>query len=132
MKNPEDNLIVVMTGKEITKLYKTLLEIVEDLQKDHEIMLEKVANKNDLEFANNVNYFTKAKYEQLRKRFLNIYVGQKEKEKDNTSEEKNRTQEFMYYIEMPDSSSRDLLFRLRQRSYKVPSNFRRDDAISEV
>ena len=72
------------------------------------------------------------KYEQLRKRFLNIYVGQKEKEKDNTSEEKNRTQEFMYYIEMPDSSSRDLLFRLRQRSYKVPSNFRRDDAISEV
>ena len=70
MKNPEDNLIVVMTGKEITKLYKTLLEIVEDLQKDHEIMLEKVANKNDLEFANNVNYFTKAKYEQLRKRIL--------------------------------------------------------------
>lgn len=70
MKNPEDNLIVVMTGKEITKLYKTLLEIVEDLQKDHEIMLQKVADKNDPEFANNINYFTKIKYEQLRKRIL--------------------------------------------------------------
>jgi hypothetical protein len=70
MKNPEDNLIVVMTGNEITKLYKTLLEIVEDLQKDHEIMLDKVAQKTDSEFASNVNYFTKAKYEQLRKRIL--------------------------------------------------------------
>ena len=70
MKNPEDNLISVMTGKEITKLYKTLLEIVEDIQKDHEIMLDKVASKTDPEFAANINYFTKAKYEQLRKRIL--------------------------------------------------------------
>lgn len=70
MKNPEDNLIAVMTGKEITKLYKTLLEIVEDIQKDHEIMLAKVAEKTSPEFANNINYFPKAKYEQLRKRIL--------------------------------------------------------------
>ena len=72
MKNPEDNLIVVMTGKEVTKLYKTLLEIVEDLQKDHEIMLEKISQKTSPEFAHDVNYFTKAKYEQLRKRILDI------------------------------------------------------------
>lgn len=70
MKNPEDNLIVVMTSKEVTKLYKTLLEIIEDLQKDHDIMLEKVGQKTNPEFASNINYFTKAKYEQIRKRIL--------------------------------------------------------------
>jgi hypothetical protein len=70
MKNPEDNLISVMTNKEITKLYKTLLEIIEDLQKDHDIMLKKVATKNNKEFAENINYFTSEKYEQLRKRIL--------------------------------------------------------------
>lgn len=70
MKSPEDNLIAVTTGKEITKLYKTLLEIIEDLQKDHEIMIQKVADKTDIEFASAINYFTKSKYEQIRKRIL--------------------------------------------------------------
>lgn len=70
MKNPEDNLIVVMTNKEVTKLYKTLLEIVEDLQKDHNGMLAKVAEKSGQEFAAAINYFTPEKYEQLRKRIL--------------------------------------------------------------
>ena len=70
MKNPEDNLIVVMTGKEITKLYKVLLEIIEDLQKDHDIMMAKVSKKTDSEFVKAVNYFTQEKYEQVRKRIL--------------------------------------------------------------
>lgn len=70
MKNPEDNLISVMTNKEITQLYKTLLEIVEDLQKDHEVLMDKVSKKTSPDFANDINYFTKIKYEQLRKRIL--------------------------------------------------------------
>lgn len=70
MKNPEDNLISVMTNKEITRLYKTLLEIIEDLQKDHQIMLAKISDKNGKEFSEAVNYFTQAKYEQIRKRIL--------------------------------------------------------------
>jgi len=70
MKNPEDNLISIMISKEVTKLYKTLLEIVEDLQNDHNIMLSKVAEKTNPEFSKTVNYFTHAKYEQIRKRIL--------------------------------------------------------------
>lgn len=70
MKSPEDNVIAVMTDKEITKLYKTLLEIVEDLQKDHSIMLDKIAKQSGQEFADNINYFTSAKHDQIRKRIL--------------------------------------------------------------
>jgi hypothetical protein len=70
MNAPEDNLIKVVSDKEITRLYKSLLEIVEDLQKDHQIMLKKVAEKTSQEFADNVNYFTDVKYEQIRKRIL--------------------------------------------------------------
>lgn len=70
MKSPEDNLMVVVTSKEVTKLYKTLLEIIEDLQKDHDIMLAKVAEKAGPDFAKAVNYFTPAKHEQIRKRVL--------------------------------------------------------------
>jgi hypothetical protein len=68
--NPENNLITVVTSKEITQLYKTFLEIIEDLQNDNKIMLDKVAAKTDKEFADTVNFFTPAKYEQLRKRIL--------------------------------------------------------------
>ncbi len=59
-----------MADKEITRLYKTLLEIVEDLQKDHDIMMSKVAGKTSQEFSDDVNYFTDEKYEQIRKRIL--------------------------------------------------------------
>jgi translation initiation factor 2 alpha subunit (eIF-2alpha) len=69
-KNPEDNLITVMTSKEVTKLYKTLLEIIEDLRKDHEVMMAKVAEKNGEEFARSIDFFTSPKYEQIRKRVL--------------------------------------------------------------
>ena len=70
MRSPEDNLIVVVTDKEVTRLYKTLLEIVENLQKDHHILMEKVAAKTDPQFAQDIDYFTHAKYEQIRKRIL--------------------------------------------------------------
>lgn len=69
-KNPEDNLITVMTSKEITKLYKTLLEIIEDLRKDHEIMMTKVSEKNGADFSHSIDFFTSPKYEQIRKRIL--------------------------------------------------------------
>jgi hypothetical protein len=70
MRNPEDNLIVVMTDKEVTKLYKTLLEIIEDLRRDHEIMMAKVAKKTDPSFSEDIDFFTPQKYEQIRKRVL--------------------------------------------------------------
>lgn len=70
MTNPEDNLIAVVTDKEITKLYKALLEILEDLQGENAVMLAKVADKVSPEFAESINFFTKERYEQLRKRIL--------------------------------------------------------------
>jgi len=69
MKSPENNLITIFTHKEITLLYKTFLEVIEDLRGDTEIMLSKVASK-DPQFAKDINFFTPAKYEQLRKRVL--------------------------------------------------------------
>lgn len=66
----EDNLIQLQLQKEITSLYKTFLEILEDIKKDHETMMEKVALSSGGEFSNNINYFTSSKYEQLRKRVL--------------------------------------------------------------
>ena len=72
MKNPEDNLITIVTNKEITRLYKTLLEMVEDLKKDHEIMLDKIKEKTNEDFTNSINYFTQAKYDQIRKRILDV------------------------------------------------------------
>jgi len=70
MNTPENNLITVFTHKEITLLYKTFLELVEDIQKDHQIMMSKVANENGEDFAQQINYFTPEKHEQIRKRVL--------------------------------------------------------------
>jgi len=70
MNTPENNLITVFTHKEIAALYKTFLEIVEDIQKDQQIMLAKIIDKDGEEFARNINFFTPEKYEQIRKRVL--------------------------------------------------------------
>lgn len=50
MNNPENNLITVFVSKEITTLYKSFLETLEDIQAEHQIIPEK--------------------YERLRKRIL--------------------------------------------------------------
>lgn len=70
MNTPENNLITVFTHKEVTLLYKTFLEVIEDLRNDHQIMVDKVAEKTGDSFAKDINFFTPAKYEQLRKRIL--------------------------------------------------------------
>jgi hypothetical protein len=70
MKPPENNLITIFTHKEVTLLYKTFLEIVEDLRCDTNSMLAKVAEKVGPQFAKDINFFTDEKYEQLRKRVL--------------------------------------------------------------
>ena len=47
-------------------------EMVEDLKKDHEIMLDKIKEKTNEDFTNSINYFTQAKYDQIRKRILDV------------------------------------------------------------
>jgi hypothetical protein len=68
--NPENDLIAIQTHKEITRLYKTFLELVEDMKNNHNIMLKKVAEKHGPAYAEDINYFTDQYYEQLRKRVL--------------------------------------------------------------
>ena len=70
MNTPENNLITVFTSKEITLLYKTFLEVIEDLRTDNQIMLGKVSEKCGEQFSKDINFFTSEKYEQLRKRIL--------------------------------------------------------------
>jgi len=70
MNTPESKLIAITSDKEITNLYKNFLEIIEDLQKDHSIMVEKIKENCGEEYAENINYFKPAKYEQIRKRVL--------------------------------------------------------------
>ena len=70
MHSPENNLITVFTAKEITLLYKTFLELLEDIRTDHKVMLNKIAAQHGEKFASDINYFTPEKYEQIRKRVL--------------------------------------------------------------
>ncbi len=52
MNKPENNLIVIQTNKEITRLYKHFLEIIEDIRNEHPECL------------------TQERYEHIRKRVL--------------------------------------------------------------
>lgn len=70
MASPEDNLITVFTNKEITTLYKSFFEIIEDLKVDHNTLMKKINDKNGHEFASTIDYFTPEKYEQIRKKIL--------------------------------------------------------------
>lgn len=68
--NPENDLITIQTHKEVAKLYKQFLELIEDVKNNHKIMLAKTGDKLDPDYLKNINYFTEEYYEQLRKRVL--------------------------------------------------------------
>lgn len=70
MNSPESNVITVATHKEVTRLFKTFLEEIENIRKDHEILVAKVAEKNGLEYSQAIDNFPQEKYEQIRKRVL--------------------------------------------------------------
>jgi hypothetical protein len=66
----ENSIVTIQVDKEITSLYKDFLEILEDLESDHQIMMGKISQKNGPEYSGHINYFTHEKYEQVRKRIL--------------------------------------------------------------
>ena len=70
MDTVENGLIQIQVNKEVTSLYKDFLEIIEDIKIDHEIMAQKIIQKNGQSFYNDINYFTLQKYNQIRKRVL--------------------------------------------------------------
>lgn len=70
MEIPENNLVALQTNKEITHLYKSFLEIIENIKQQHETMLSKASVNVDKQYLEDINYFTKEFHEQLRKRIL--------------------------------------------------------------
>lgn len=53
-------------------LYKRLLSVVEDLEQEHVIMMEKLSEFVDEDVLNKVNYFNEEKYAFIRKKILDI------------------------------------------------------------
>lgn len=70
MQTPENNLITVQTSKEITRLYKSFLEIIEDIRTDHDEMIKKLPLNPTIVDIQKINYLTQVKYEHIRKRVL--------------------------------------------------------------
>ena len=54
----------------VRNFYKNHLSMIEDIQKEHEQMLKKVSEKTSPEFAKNIDYFDRNKYNYLRKKTL--------------------------------------------------------------
>lgn len=66
----DNSLISLQTHKEVTRLYKSFLELVEDIRNDHDSMVKKISDKFGEPAARELDYFTQSKYEQIRKRVL--------------------------------------------------------------
>ena len=56
--------------RNIVGLYKKYLNILEDIKKDHTILINKVEEKNGKEFAQNIDYIDAEKYNYYRKKVL--------------------------------------------------------------
>ncbi len=54
----------------VISLYKRYFEMIEDLHKDHLLLLEKVKEKTSEDFVKNIDYFDTNKYNYIRKKIL--------------------------------------------------------------
>ncbi len=62
--------IIFQTNRSIIHFYKKYLNIIEDISKDHDIMLLKIQQETSKEFTDSVNYMTAEKYHYIRKKIL--------------------------------------------------------------
>ena len=65
-------LLLFQTNRCIVNFYKNHLSMLESLQKEHTSMLKKVGSETSSEFAKNIDYFDKDKYNYLRKKTLDL------------------------------------------------------------
>ena len=56
--------------KHVTRVFKSFLEINDEIKSEHDVMLDKVEEKTSKEFAQNIDYFTPNKSEYFRKKIL--------------------------------------------------------------
>ncbi len=63
-------LMTFQFHRNIVNLYKRYLTILEDIKKDHTLLINKVQEKSGKEFAENIDYFDAQKYNYYRKKVL--------------------------------------------------------------
>ena len=63
-------IVHYIVHKNITRLFKSFLDINGEIKNEHEIMLNKIAEKYSTEFAKDIDYFTASKSEFYRKKIL--------------------------------------------------------------
>jgi len=56
--------------KHVTRVFKSFLEINDEIKSEHSVMLDKVEKKTSKEFVQNIDYFTSNKSEYFRKKIL--------------------------------------------------------------
>jgi hypothetical protein len=71
----------------------------------------------------------KEKSEKLAQEFLYLYDATTVKEKELEESPKNRTKELFYYIDFAKKGSRNLFSRLRTKSFRVHSAYRKNDEV---
>ena len=75
MSQDKDNAheaVQFLVQKNITRLFKSLLESVDDFKNQHNVMLDKVSKETSFEFAQNINYLTPERSDFLRKKILDL------------------------------------------------------------
>jgi hypothetical protein len=58
--------------RNITRLFKTLLDVVDDIRLQNTGMLAKVSTKTSRQYASDINYLTPMALEHIRKRILDL------------------------------------------------------------
>lgn len=64
--------ILFQINRNIKNLYKRYLNLIEDLQEEHVVMLNKLSSKVDKETLKNIDYFDENKYNYTRKKILDL------------------------------------------------------------
>jgi len=64
--------LIFQIHRNIINLYKSHLLIIEDLRKDHDIMLKKLEDNLPKEYLDSVNNFDDEKYDYIRKKTLDL------------------------------------------------------------
>ena len=64
--------VQLIVQRNITKLFKSLLDVVDDMKQQNSVMLSKVARETCLDFVQHVNYLTPEQMDHIRKKVLDL------------------------------------------------------------
>ena len=64
--------VQLIVQRNITKLFKSLLDVTDDLKQQNSSMLLKVSRETSMEFVQQVNYLTPEMMDHIRKRILDL------------------------------------------------------------